>query len=68
MLQYHLPSGAIKLSNVFELIENHLDDLEIEDYSVSQTTLDNVRLNERMGGKGGPREGERKDCSVNGRG
>jgi predicted DNA-binding protein len=44
MLQYHLPSGAVKLSSVFELIENHLEDLEIEDFSVSQTTLDNVRL------------------------
>ena len=42
MLQYQLPSGVLKLSEVFERIENHLDILEIEDYSVSQTTLDNV--------------------------
>jgi hypothetical protein len=52
VLQYHLQSGAIKLSKVFELIENHLDDLQIEDYSVSQTTLDNVRFNEGEGGRG----------------
>ena len=51
MLQYHLQSGAIKLSKVFDLIENHLDDLQIEDYSVSQTTLDNVRFNEGGGGR-----------------
>ena len=42
MLQYQLPSGTMKLSEVFKQIENHLDILEIEDYSVSQTTLDNV--------------------------
>lgn len=50
MLQYHLPSGTIKLSKMFELIENHQDDLQIEDYSVSQTTLDNVGFHSR--GKG----------------
>ena len=42
MLQYQLPSGHFKLSEVFERLENHLDILEIEYYSVSQTTLDNV--------------------------
>lgn len=44
MLQFHLPSGVMKLSEVFEHIESHLDALEVEDYSVSQTTLDNVSV------------------------
>ena len=37
---------------MFELIENHQDDLQIEDYSVSQTTLDNVRFYRREKGGG----------------
>lgn len=68
MVQYHLPSGAIKLSKVFELIETHQDDLQIEDYSVSQTTLDNVSFTDRFlwkGWKEGRKEGsgERKEGS-----
>lgn len=49
MIEYHLPSNVLKLSKVFSLIENHLDELEIEDYSVSQTTLDNVSIVCRKG-------------------
>ena len=43
MVQYQLPSGAMELSEVFGHIESSYEALRIEDYSVSQTTLDNVR-------------------------
>lgn len=43
MVQYQLPSGVMELSEVFGHIESSYEALHIEDYSVSQTTLDNVR-------------------------
>ncbi|KAK2567067.1 ATP-binding cassette sub-family A member 2 [Acropora cervicornis] len=45
MVQYQLPSGAMELSEVFGHIESCYEALRIEDYSVSQTTLDNVFIN-----------------------
>ncbi|XP_064626259.1 phospholipid-transporting ATPase ABCA1-like isoform X3 [Lineus longissimus] len=45
MVQYQLPSGDISLGKVFEKIENMRGELKIEDYSVSQTTLDQVFIN-----------------------
>ena len=44
MVQYQLPSGVMDLSEVFGHIESSYETLQIEDYSVSQTTLDNVRV------------------------
>ena len=44
MVQYQLPTGVMDLSEVFGHIESSYEALQIEDYSVSQTTLDNVRL------------------------
>ncbi|XP_052284173.1 phospholipid-transporting ATPase ABCA1-like isoform X3 [Dreissena polymorpha] len=44
MLQYQLGSD-IKLSNLFGQIEEVRERLQIEDYSVSQTTLDQVFIN-----------------------
>lgn len=44
MVQYQLPTGVMDLSEVFGHIESSYGALQIEDYSVSQTTLDNVRL------------------------
>ena len=43
MVQYQLPSGVMELSEVFGHIESSYEALLMEDYSVSQTTLDNVR-------------------------
>jgi len=43
IVQYQLPSGVMALSEVFGRIESSYETLNIEDYSVSQTTLDNVR-------------------------
>jgi len=45
MVQYQLPSGVMELSEVFRHMESSYEALQIEDYSVSQTTLDNVFIN-----------------------
>ncbi|KAM6972808.1 phospholipid-transporting ATPase ABCA1-like [Aplochiton taeniatus] len=45
MLQYQLPSSLISLARIFSLLANNKDTLSIEDYSVSQTTLDQVFVN-----------------------
>ena len=44
MLQYQLPSSLTSLARIFSLLSNHKKQLRIEDYSVSQTTLDQVRV------------------------
>ncbi|XP_023676681.1 phospholipid-transporting ATPase ABCA1 isoform X2 [Paramormyrops kingsleyae] len=45
MLQYQLPSSLISLSRIFSILSKHKERLQIEDYSVSQTTLDQVFVN-----------------------
>ncbi|KAJ8247643.1 hypothetical protein GJAV_G00248620 [Gymnothorax javanicus] len=45
MLQYQLPSSLSSLARIFSLLANNKDRLHIEDYSVSQTTLDQVFVN-----------------------
>lgn len=42
-LQYQLPSTGGALANIFHQFSKHQQQLAIEDYSVSQTTLDQVR-------------------------
>ncbi|CAM1324270.1 ABCA2 (predicted) [Pycnogonum litorale] len=44
-LKYELNASVISLAHVFTVMEQALDDLPIEDYSVSQNTLDNVFIN-----------------------
>ena len=44
MLEYQLPSGCVPLSAVFSQLETRKETLNIEDYSVSLTTLDRVRI------------------------
>uniref|UniRef100_A0A8C5QFN3 ATP-binding cassette sub-family A member 2 n=1 Tax=Leptobrachium leishanense TaxID=445787 RepID=A0A8C5QFN3_9ANUR len=44
-IQYQLKSEQVSLAHVFSKMEQVLDVLGIEDYSVSQTTLDNVFVN-----------------------
>ena len=46
MVQYQL-SAELKLSAVFGTMEERRRELRVEDYSVSQTTLDQVSLGER---------------------
>ncbi|XP_067415194.1 phospholipid-transporting ATPase ABCA7 [Emydura macquarii macquarii] len=42
MLQYQLPSRSCSLAKIFSVLSAHRDAYRIEDYSVSQTTLDQV--------------------------
>jgi len=44
ILQYEFPSAGLCLSSVFAIMEEACRDLPIDDYSISQNTLDNVRL------------------------
>ena len=43
-LQFHLPLKTTKLPNIFNLMETAREnpDLQLEDYSISQMTLDEV--------------------------
>lgn len=41
--QYQLPSHACCLAHVFDVLANNYEELGITDFSVSQTTLDQVR-------------------------
>uniref|UniRef100_A0A673AT76 P-type phospholipid transporter n=1 Tax=Sphaeramia orbicularis TaxID=375764 RepID=A0A673AT76_9TELE len=45
MLQYQLPSSLTSLAHIFSILAKNKEALRIEDYSVSQTTLDQVFVN-----------------------
>uniref|UniRef100_A0A8C9Y356 ATP-binding cassette, sub-family A (ABC1), member 1A n=1 Tax=Sander lucioperca TaxID=283035 RepID=A0A8C9Y356_SANLU len=45
MLQYQLPTSLTSLARIFSLLSQNKEALSIEDYSVSQTTLDQVFVN-----------------------
>ncbi|XP_033986599.1 LOW QUALITY PROTEIN: phospholipid-transporting ATPase ABCA1-like [Trematomus bernacchii] len=45
MLQYQLPSSLTSLTHIFSILAHHKEALCIEDYSVTQTTLDQVFVN-----------------------
>ncbi|XP_069575607.1 phospholipid-transporting ATPase ABCA1b isoform X2 [Brachyistius frenatus] len=45
MLQYQLPSSLTSLAHIFSILAKNKDTLHIEDYSVTQTTLDQVFVN-----------------------
>ncbi|KAK7128111.1 hypothetical protein R3I93_020650 [Phoxinus phoxinus] len=45
VLHYQLPSQTCSLARVFEVLSNNNEELGIADYSVSQTTLDQVFVN-----------------------
>ncbi|KAK5924506.1 hypothetical protein CgunFtcFv8_017116 [Champsocephalus gunnari] len=45
MLQYQLPSSLTSLAHIFSILAHHKGALCIEDYSVTQTTLDQVFVN-----------------------
>ena len=42
VLQYQLPSHICSIARVFDVLSNNHEELGIADYSVSQTTLDQV--------------------------
>ena len=45
LFEYILPFSSTKLSQIFGTIETNRDKLNIKDYSVSQTTLDQIFVN-----------------------
>ncbi|XP_068181973.1 phospholipid-transporting ATPase ABCA1b [Antennarius striatus] len=45
MLQYQLPSSLTSLTHIFSILAKNKELLRIEDYSVTQTTLDQVFVN-----------------------
>uniref|UniRef100_A0A673JL01 P-type phospholipid transporter n=1 Tax=Sinocyclocheilus rhinocerous TaxID=307959 RepID=A0A673JL01_9TELE len=45
MLQYQLPSSLTSLAHIFSILAKNKEFLRIEDYTVSQTTLDQVFVN-----------------------
>lgn len=49
-VQYQLKAERISLAQVFSKMEQVVEVLAIEDYSVSQTTLDNVSFSEEIQG------------------
>lgn len=56
-LQYQLPSTRGALANIFHQLTKHQRRLAVEDYSVSQTTLDQVSRDAaaHVPGRGGAR-------------
>lgn len=62
MLQYQLPSSLTSLARIFSLLSKNKELLHIEDYSVSQTTLDQVFVNFA---KDQSDEDHLKDISIN---
>jgi ATP-binding cassette subfamily A (ABC1) protein 2 len=45
IIQYEFPSEGLSLSTIFARMEEACRDLQIDDYSISQNTLDNVFIN-----------------------
>ncbi|XP_035267888.1 phospholipid-transporting ATPase ABCA1 isoform X3 [Anguilla anguilla] len=45
VLQYQLPTHACSLAHIFDVLSSNSEELGITDYSVSQTTLDQVFVN-----------------------
>ncbi|KAJ8278672.1 hypothetical protein COCON_G00057380 [Conger conger] len=45
VLQYQLPTNTCSLAHVFDVLSNNSEELGVTDYSVSQTTLDQVFVN-----------------------
>ena len=41
-VRYEVSSEALKISSVFGIIEEHKDKLQLQDYGVSQTSLEQV--------------------------
>ncbi|KAI1887790.1 hypothetical protein AGOR_G00193990 [Albula goreensis] len=62
MLQYQLPSSLTSLARIFSILSKNKQWLHIEDYSVSQTTLDQVFVNFA---KDQSDEDHLKDISIN---
>uniref|UniRef100_A0A671NXP9 P-type phospholipid transporter n=1 Tax=Sinocyclocheilus anshuiensis TaxID=1608454 RepID=A0A671NXP9_9TELE len=67
MLQYQLPSSLTSLAHIFSILAKNKEFLRIEDYSVSQTTLDQVFVNFAKDQSDDPSDSSirRKETAVN---
>ncbi|XP_059372109.1 phospholipid-transporting ATPase ABCA1b [Carassius carassius] len=67
MLQYQLPSSLTSLAHIFSILTKNKEFLRIEDYSVSQTTLDQVFVNFAMDQSDDHSDSSihRKDTAIN---
>nr|AYM45137.1 ATP-binding cassette subfamily A member 1b [Carassius auratus] len=67
MLQYQLPSSLTSLAHIFSILAKNKEFLRIEDYSVSQTTLDQVFVNFAMDQSDDHSDSSihRKDTAIN---
>ncbi|XP_063017090.1 phospholipid-transporting ATPase ABCA7 isoform X3 [Melospiza melodia melodia] len=68
LLQYHLPARVTSLAAVFSLLAAHRGPCHIEDYSVSQTTLDQVFMHfaqEQSDGDAGEVTASGQDAAPN---
>ena len=66
-MQYQLPAKGLKLADVFSIIEDHRESHRIMDYSLSQTTLDDVFVTFAKRQKDDPtdkEEGENEELEV----
>lgn len=43
-MTFYIPLTGVKWSRIFGLMESNRDELNVEDYSVSQTTLEEIFL------------------------
>ena len=44
MLEYQLPKADVSLASIFDDLDRHREQLLLEDYSVSQTTMDQASI------------------------
>jgi len=64
MLQYQINNSALKWSFMFDTLERNADELEIIDYSLSQTSLEQVFLNFAKDQHSEDRKFQRKCCGC----
>lgn len=53
MVEYHVPVAPGGVADIFTQLESNKNALQIKHFSVSQTTLDEVREKEEKGGERG---------------
>ncbi|KAH9415252.1 hypothetical protein DERP_006346 [Dermatophagoides pteronyssinus] len=67
MLEFNLPTNEILLSNIFQVLQNAQTLLSLQDYSVSQTTLDQVFVtfaNQQVNDFDGQQDGSNNDKTM----
>ena len=63
-MTYQIPAEGVTWSALFRTVEQNKEQFRIIDYSVSQTTLEQVREEEREGEGGREREGRERETET----